>query len=52
MVVFLQSLESRVVKAITKPFEIPSDDDTRSDITVKEFGVTAKAHYTSFVNTQ
>jgi len=49
MIVFLQSLESHVAKAITKLFVIPSDDEnTWSDITVKEFEVKAKAHYALF----
>ena len=47
MTVFLQPLGSRVVKAITKPFSVPnSDEDTWYDITIKEFEVNAKAHYT------
>ena len=46
MTVFLQSLGSHIAKAITKPFVIPSDDeDTWSDITIKEFEANAKAHY-------
>jgi len=45
MNVFLQYLGS-VAKAITKPFVIPSDDeDTWSDITIKEFKANAKSHY-------
>ena len=46
MTIFLQSLESRVAKVITKPFVIPSDDkDTWSDITIKVFGANVRAHY-------
>jgi len=46
MIVFLQSLGSRVAKAVTKPFSIPSgDEDTWSDIATKEFDANAKAHY-------
>ena len=38
MTVFLQSLGSRVAKAVTKLFSIPSsDEDTWSDIATKEF---------------
>ena len=36
MTVFLQSLESRIAKAVTKPFSAPLDDeDTWSDIATK-----------------
>ena len=43
-----QSLGSRVAKAITKPFVVPNgDEDTWSEITVKEFETNAKA-YMSF----
>jgi len=46
MIVFLQLLGSRVTKAITKPFVIPeSDENTQSDITIKEFEANAKGHY-------
>jgi len=46
MTVFLQSLGSQVAKAVTKPFMFPeSDEDTWSDITLKEFDAIAKAHY-------
>jgi len=49
MTVFLQSLKSRVAKALTKPFSVTNGiDDTWSDITTKEFDVNAKAHYTLF----
>ena len=38
MTVFLQSLESRIAKVVTKPFSIPiGDNDTWSDIATKEF---------------
>ena len=46
MTVFLQSLRSRVAKAVTKPFSIPSGDEhTWSDTTTKEFDANAKAHH-------
>jgi len=47
MIVFLQSLGSRVAKAITKSFVVHDGDEyTWNDITVKEFKANAKAHYT------
>jgi len=46
MTVFLQSLGSRVAKAVTKLFSVPiGDEDNWSDITTKEFDANAKAHY-------
>ena len=46
MTVFLQSLGSRVAKAVTKPFSAPlGDEDTWSDIATKEFNANARAHY-------
>ena len=37
MIVFLQSLGSRVAKAMTKPFSVPvGDEDTWSDIATKD----------------
>jgi len=46
MTVFLQSLGSRVAKAVTKPFSVPSgDEDTWFNIATKEFDANAKAHY-------
>jgi len=46
MTVFLQSLGSRVAKAVTKPFSVPTcDKDTWSDIATKKFDANAKAHY-------
>ena len=46
MTIFLQSLGSRVLKVITKPFVCSEgDEDTWSEITVKKFDVTAKAQY-------
>ena len=46
MTVFLQFLGSRVVKAVTKPFNVPiSNEDTWSGIATKEFDANAKAHY-------
>ena len=44
--IFLQSLGSRVAKAVTKPFSVPiGDEDTWSDISTKEFDTNAKTHY-------
>jgi len=46
MIVFLQSLGSRVAKAVTKLFSVPAgDEDTWSDIATKKFDANAKAHY-------
>ena len=46
MTIFLQSLGSRVAKAVTKPFSIPSgDEDTWSNTATKEFDANVKAHY-------
>ena len=46
MTVFLQSLESRVAKAMTIPFSVlVGDEDTWSNIVTKEFNANAKAHY-------
>ena len=46
MTVFLQSLRSRVVKAVTKPFNTPvGDKDAQFDIATKKFDANAKAHY-------
>ena len=46
MTMFLQSVGSRVEKAVTKPFSIPvGDEDTWSDIATKEFDANAKARY-------
>ena len=46
MTVFLQSLGSRVAKAVTKPFSAPlGDEDTWSDIAMKEFDANVRAHY-------
>jgi len=43
MIVFLQSLGSRVPNAITKPFVAPDgDEDAWSDTTVKEFEATLR----------
>ena len=45
MTVFLQSLRSRVAKAVTKPFSVPTCyEDTWSDIATKEFDANAKVH--------
>jgi len=47
MIVFLQSLESRVAKEVTKSFSVPtSDEDTWSDTATKEFDANTKTHYT------
>ena len=46
MTVFLQSLGSRVVKVVTKPFRVLiGDEDTQSDIATKEFDANVKTHY-------
>ena len=46
MTVFLQSLESWVAKAVTKPFIVPiGDDNTRFDNATKEFDANTKAYY-------
>ena len=46
MTVFLQSLGSQVAQSVTKPFSAPLDDeDTWSDIAMKEFEADARAHY-------
>ena len=43
MIVFLQPLGSRVAKAVTKPFSVPSGDEyTWSDIATKEFDANAR----------
>jgi len=43
---FSKSLRSRVAKAVTKPFSIPTgDEDTWSDIATKEFDANAKTYY-------
>jgi len=42
----LQSLGSRVAKAVTKPFSVPDgDEDTWSEIANKKFDANAKTHY-------
>ena len=44
MTVFLQSLGSRVTKAVTKPFSVPiGDEDTWSDLISKEVDANSKA---------
>jgi len=46
MTVFLQSLGSRVVKAVTKSFSVPTgDEDTWSDIATKESDANTKSYY-------
>jgi len=46
MIIFLQSLGSRVAKTVTKAFSVPDDDeDTWSEIATKKFDANAKAHY-------
>ena len=46
MTVFLQFLDSRVAKIITKPLIFSEgDEDTLSDITTKEYNANSKAHY-------
>ena len=45
MIVFLQSLGSRVAKVVTKPFNLPDgDEDTWFEIANKKFDANAKAH--------
>jgi len=45
MTMFLQSLGSRVAKAVTKPFSAPvGDEDTWSDIATKKLVANVKAH--------
>jgi len=49
MIVFLQSLESQIAKAITKPFSVlVGNEDTWPDITTKKFDANAKARYALF----
>ena len=46
MTIFLQSLGSRVAKAVIKPFNVPTGDEgTLSVIATREFDANAKAHY-------
>jgi len=46
MIVFLQSLGSRVVKVVTKPFNVPDgDEDTWPNVAIEEFDANARAHY-------
>ena len=46
MIVFLQSLGSRIAKAVTKPFNVPiGDEETWSNIATKEFDAHTKAQY-------
>ena len=46
MIVFLQSLGSRVAKAVTKLFYVPDgDEDTCSEIATKKFDANTKVHY-------
>jgi len=46
MTLFLQSLGSRVVKAVTKSFNVPNgDEDTWSDAATKEFDANTNAYY-------
>ena len=46
MTVILQSLGSRIAKAVTKQFSVPvGDEDTWSNIVTKEFDANAKVHY-------
>ena len=50
MTVFLQSLGSRVAKAVTKPFSAPTgDEDTWSDIASKEYEANAKTQNALFL---
>jgi len=46
MIVFLQSLGSRVAKVVTKPFNVPDgDEDTWPNVAIEEFDANARAHY-------
>ena len=46
MTIFLQSLGSRVAKAVNKPFSVLIDDEnTWSDIATKKFDANVKVHY-------
>ena len=46
MIIFLNSLGSHIVKAVTRPLVCPeSDEGTWFKITVKEFNANAKAYY-------
>jgi len=46
MTIFLQSLRSRVAKAVTKPFSAPEgNEDTWSKIATKKFDASSRAHY-------
>ena len=46
MTIFLQSLGSRVAKAVIIPFSVlDGDKDTWSEIATKKFDANAKAHY-------
>jgi len=46
MTIFLQSLESRAAKAVTKLFSLSyGDEDTWSEIANKKFDANAKAHF-------
>ena len=50
MTVFFQYLGSRVVKAVTKPFSATlGDEDTWSDIAIKEYEANAKAKNALFL---
>ena len=49
MTIFLLSLGSRVAKAVTKSFSVPTgDEDSWSGIATKEFDANVKAHYALF----
>jgi len=49
MTIFLQSLGSQVVKAVTKPFIVPNGNETTwPEIATKKFNANAKADYTMF----
>ena len=46
MIVFLQSLRSRIAKEVTKPFSVPdSDEATWFKIVTKKFDANAKGYY-------
>ena len=46
MTIYLQSLDSRVTKAVTKSFSVPDGDEaTWSDVATKEFNTNAKVYF-------
>jgi len=46
MIIFLQSLESQVAKAVTKLFCVPNGaENACTDVATKEFDTNTKVHY-------